>query len=108
MKAKHLLAMLLMLIGIALPASAKKKAAKTTVFHVEMTCQNCINNIEKNVSWEKGVTDLVCDLKAQTVTITYNPDKTDDAKLIAAFKKIGKDASVETPKHADSEKSGQK
>ena len=95
MKAKQLIATLLLLLAIVLPASAKKKEEqKKTVFHVEMTCQNCINNIEKNTSWEKGVTDLVCDLKAQTVTITYKPGKTDDAKLIAAFKKIGKEATV--------------
>ena len=99
MKAKQIIALLLMLIAFVLPASAKKKEEqKRVVFHVEMTCQNCVNNIEKNISWEKGVTDLECDLKAQTVTITYKPGKTDEAKLIAAFKKIGKEATVaDTP-----------
>lgn len=78
------------------PAMAQKKGQKKTIFHVEMDCQNCVNTIEKNIPWEKGVTDLKCDLKTQTVEVTYKENKTNDAKLIEAFKKIGKDAQVVT------------
>lgn len=78
------------------PAVAQKKGQKKTVFHVEMDCQSCVNNIEKNIPWEKGVTDLKCDIKTQTVEITYKVGKTDDSKLIEAFKKIGKEAQVVT------------
>ena len=33
----------------------------------------------------------------QQVTVTYNPTKTDTKRMIAAFKEIGKDATVATP-----------
>ncbi|MEG1586047.1 MAG: heavy-metal-associated domain-containing protein [Bacteroidales bacterium] len=76
------------------PALAQKKGQKKTVFKVELDCQNCINNIEKNIAWEKGVTDLKCDIKTQTVAVTYKTSKTNDAALITAFKKLGKEAVV--------------
>ncbi|MEG0948237.1 MAG: heavy-metal-associated domain-containing protein [Bacteroidales bacterium] len=76
------------------PAMAQKKGQKKTTFHVEMDCQSCVNTIEKNIPWEKGVTDLKCDLKTQTVEVTYKTSKTNDSILIDAFKKIGKEAVV--------------
>ena len=38
------------------------------------------------------MTDLKCDLSKRTATVTYRTDKTTDAHLVAAFKKIGMDA----------------
>jgi Cu2+-exporting ATPase len=57
-------------------------------------CENCIKTIEKNISFEKGVTDMKCDLDTKTVKITYRKDKTDTAKLILAFEKIDYNAVV--------------
>lgn len=79
---------------LAVPAMAQKKGQKKTIFRVEMDCQSCVNTIEKNIPWEKGVTDLKCDIKTQTVEVTYKTSKTNDANLIAAFKKFGKEAVV--------------
>jgi Cu2+-exporting ATPase len=72
----------------------KKKSKKvTTTFLIEnMSCENCIRKIEKNIAFEKGVTDLICDLSTRTVKVTYRVDKTDEEKLIAAFEKIDKKA----------------
>ena len=69
----------------------KKKSNKETVtFLIEnMHCQNCINKIEKNIAFEKGVTDLKCDLSTLTAEVTYRADKTTEDKLVAAFDKIG-------------------
>jgi copper chaperone CopZ len=73
----------------------KKKNKVTRTFFVEnMECPNCVKKIEKNIAFEKGVTDLQCDLETRTVKITYRADKTTDDKLIAAFKKIDKIAKV--------------
>lgn len=71
------------------------KKNTTTKFYIEnMSCDHCIQTIEKNIAFEKGVTDLKCDLKTKTVTVTYKNDKTSDAKLVTAFGKIKYKASV--------------
>ena len=84
------------LFSIASSQEAKKKNTKeTTTFLVaDMECENCVKKIEKNIAFEKGVTDLKCDLKTKTVEVTYKTDKTSEKKLIAAFKKINFDAEV--------------
>lgn len=73
---------------------AKKKSKKeTTKFLIEnMHCENCVKKIEKNIAFEKGVTDLKCDLATTTVEVTYRTDKTTEEKLIEAFKKIDMNA----------------
>jgi len=80
-------------------ASAQEATKKTNVvktkFLVEsMECENCVKKIEKNIAFEKGVTDLKCDLQTHTVEVTWRSDKTTEAKLLAAFKKIDKPAKV--------------
>ena len=73
----------------------KKDKKQTTKFLVEsMHCDNCVKSIEKNISFEKGVTDMKCNLETKTIEVTYNTDKTSDDKLIAAFDKINRKASV--------------
>lgn len=55
-------------------------------------CQNCVNKIQGNLRFEKGVKDIAVDLNTKSVTITYSADKTDKEKLSAALKKIGYEA----------------
>ncbi len=69
---------------------------KSVVFDVDVHCQGCISKIEKNIAFEPGVKDLVCDLDAKTVKVVYDPKKTDVEKLQAAFAKINKTATVRT------------
>lgn len=74
-------------------AQDAKKGKDTVTFFVEgMECANCQKKVEKNIAFEKGVTDLKCDLKTRTVNVTYKTDKTSKTKLVSAFKKIGMDA----------------
>jgi len=79
-------------ISLSSAQETKKKAVvakETTKFLIEnMSCDNCIKKIEKNIAFEKGVTDLKCDLATKTVEVTYRTDKTSDEKLIKAFDKI--------------------
>ena len=83
-------------VSIASAQDSKKKSNKaTTKFLVEsISCENCIKSIEKNIAFEKGVTDMKCDLETKTVEVTYRSDKTSDEKLIAAFKKINREAVI--------------
>ena len=83
----------IMIMACPLTSSAKDaaKATETAVFTLtpKMTCENCVRKIQSNLRFEKGVTDITPDLKAQTVTIKYKAGKTNREQLIKAFKKIG-------------------
>ena len=67
---------------------AKKAATKTVTFNVSMHCKNCVKKINDNVAFEKGVKDLSVSLDQKTVTVTYDPARTDVAKLKAALEKL--------------------
>ena len=73
-----------------------KGPRQTVVFDVDIHCQGCITKIEKNIAFERGVKDLECNLDDKTVTIVYDPQKTDVRHLQEAFGKIGKTATVRT------------
>ena len=70
----------------------KKKKESATFFIEAMDCDHCVKKVEKNIAFEKGVTDLKCDLSTRTVVVTYRADKTSATRLVSAFKKIEMDA----------------
>ena len=72
----------------------KQNHKRTVVLKCDLHCQGCCDKIMKNIAWEKGVKDIVCDLKNQTVTVTYDTRKTDLETILKAFEKIGKPATV--------------
>ena len=76
---------------------------QTVIFDVDLHCQACITKIEKNIAFERGVKDLVCNLDEKTVVVTYDPAKTDIKRLQAAFAKINKPAKV----HGETQESDQ-
>ncbi len=91
-KLTSILTMIAIVAMMALSASAKdSKSSEKVTFTVapQMTCQNCENKIKSNLRFEKGVSEIVTDINSQTVTITYDPAKTDVAKLTKALGKIG-------------------
>ncbi len=76
----------------SIDAFAATNAADTTaVFTLSprMTCSNCENKIKSNLRFEKGVKEIVTDLKAGTVSVTYSQKKANVESLIKGFKKIG-------------------
>ena len=93
---KRIIIFLLTLMPMMVFAVNKQKV----VLSCDLRCQGCCDKIMKNIAFEKGVKDLVCDLQGKTVTVTYDADKTDVPTLLKAFEKIGKPAQVkeeETP-----------
>lgn len=72
--------------------SAAKADKQTVVLQCDLHCQGCCDKVMKNIAFEKGVKDIVCDLKTKTVTVTYDADKTDLVTLLKAFERIGKPA----------------
>lgn len=84
-------------IAIVMTANVSAKSpkqTKTAVFTVApaMSCENCENKIKSNLRFVKGVSAIATDVKAQTVTVTYDPAKTSPAKISEALKKIGYEA----------------
>ncbi len=75
-------------------AGAPKKEVKTVVFKVGLHCQNCVKKVKENISFEKGVKGLEVSLDSKTVTITYDPAKTDVQTLQKAIEKLGYKAEV--------------
>ena len=64
------------------------------VFATSIHCANCGKKVQENIAFEKGVKDLKVDVPGKTVTVTFNPAKTDTLKLKAALKKLGYSAEV--------------
>ncbi len=89
--------MLVVVLATSFAVAAKTTTAKA-VFTVEpkMVCTNCEDKIQTNLRFEKGVSEVEASAEKQTVTITYNPNKTNVDNLISAFKKIGYTATQST------------
>ena len=75
--------LLTMTVGLA-------KDIKTVVLTTvpQMHCENCEKRIKENIRFEKGVKKIETDVEHQTVTITYDADKTTVENLIKGFEKI--------------------
>jgi len=72
------------------PKKAKKvKEVKEVIFHVHLHCQDCVDKVVENISFEKGVKDLKVTLEDHTVAIKYDPAKTSEETLKAAIEKLG-------------------
>lgn len=95
------LLLLLMIFSItAIAQDGKKTNGKESVlFDVTMHCENCKKKIEKNIPYEKGVTDLKVNLDEKTVWIEYKKDKTNIEKLQKAIEKLGYEATVHADDH---------
>lgn len=108
MKTKILLLLLACITVFSVEAFAQDKKSKKNnkeqvTFDVSMTCENCKKKIERNIPFEKGVSDMKVDLDTKTVMVQYNPNKTDEAKLQQAFNDLGYEASVHTDAKAETE-----
>lgn len=107
---KRILIFLLAILPMAfcLSTMQAKPNKQKVVLYVDLHCQDCCDKILKNIPFDKtlknGVKDLVFDLEAKTVTVTYDANKTDVAAIQNAFAKIGKPASTQSPKCCNSQK----
>lgn len=73
-------------------ANAKAGQSEVVYFIPNMHCERCQAKIEKAITLEKGVKDLVFDLKAQKLTIVYQKQETTPEKLRQALAKMGYEA----------------
>ena len=84
---KILILLLALLPMVAIQAKPNKQ---TVVLYCDLHCQGCCDKIMKNIAFEKGVKDIQFDMEQQTVTVTFDANKTDVPTLQKAFAKIGK------------------
>lgn len=96
---KYLIVVLiLMFVGAGAIYAQKKTGVKSdkekVVFDVSMTCENCQKRIEKNIAFEKGVTDMKVDLANKTVELEYKTGQTTVEKLQAAIEKLGYEVKI--------------
>ena len=107
MKRLVILLMAILPMAYMLSTAEAKPNKQTVVLYVHLHCQDCCDKILKNIPYDKelknGVKDLVFDLEAQTVTVTYDANKTDVPALQKAFAKIGKPATTTAPEHKHNE-----
>ena len=107
MKRLVILLMAILPMAYMLSTAEAKPNKQTVVLYVHLHCQDCCDKILKNIPYDKelknGVKDLVFDLEAQTVTVTYDANKTDVPALQKAFAKIGKPATTTAPEHKHDE-----
>ncbi|MBP5397937.1 MAG: heavy-metal-associated domain-containing protein [Bacteroidales bacterium] len=70
-------------------------AAFTDVtFLTNVHCQKCVEKLEENLAFEKGVKDLKVNLKDKTVYVRYDSTKTNVEKLRKVINKLGYSAEI--------------
>lgn len=106
---KRILIFLLAIMPMAfcLSTAQAKPNKQKVVLYVYLHCQDCCDKIMKNIPFDKdlknGIKDIVFDMEAQTVTVTYDANKTDVPTIQKSFAKIGKPATTHKPEHQHSE-----
>ena len=80
----------LMAFSVSLSAGPKKKKdLKEVTFVVHLHCADCVNKVQENVAFEKGVKDLKVSLEQQTVYVKYDAAKTDEDILKKSIESLG-------------------
>lgn len=87
-----------MLIAVALLMSIATfaKDIKTVVLTTDpiMHCANCENKVKENLKFVPGIKEIVPCAETQSITVTYDADKTSVEKMQASLKKAGYTATV--------------
>lgn len=87
---KQIIFMAMLLVSVCAMAKDIKTLRVTT--QPQMHCENCEKKIKGNLRFERGVKRIETSIPEQTVTITYDADKTTPEKLIQAFGKFDYEA----------------
>jgi periplasmic mercuric ion binding protein len=91
-KIKHVLMAFILVITATTGIFAQAKQEEEIKIKTSAVCKMCKATIEKNLAYEKGVKEATLDVPSQIVTVTYNPKKTDAARIKKAINESGYDA----------------
>lgn len=88
--------MLFTAVMLLMAVMANAKDIKTVVLTTNpiMHCANCENKVKENLKYVSGIKEIVACAETQSVTITYDADKTSVEKMQASLKKAGYTATV--------------
>lgn len=91
MRTRNILTAFLIATAAMVAASdgGKAKKSETVTIKSSTVCGMCETAIESNLIYEKGVQKVEVDLATSTVVVTFNPNKTDVAKLRTALTLLG-------------------
>mgnify|MGYP000936652375 CR=1 FL=1 len=78
-----------MALGSSPTPAEKGKKTETVRIQSSTVCDMCETTIEENMIYEKGVKKVEVDLTTASVSITFDPRKTDPAVLRTALTKLG-------------------
>ena len=108
MKRVIIFLMAILPMAFVLSTAEAKPNKQKVVLYIYLHCQDCCDKIMKNIPFDKdlnrGVKDIVFDMEEQTVTVTYDANKTNVPALQKAFAKIGKPATTQKPEHTHHER----
>ncbi len=83
-----LFVMLAVVAGVATAAPKAEKKIVEAVFVTDLDCDHCAQKIRDNISYEKGVKDIICDVPTKKVTVKFDASKNTVEKLLRAFDSI--------------------
>ena len=83
-----LLAIVVMAAGVAVAAPKAEKKISTVVFTTDIDCSHCAQKVYNSIPYEKGIKDVVVDLKTKTVTVKFDAAKNSVEVLQKAFASI--------------------
>lgn len=94
MKTRIVLAAFFVLLFVTGGMAQTAANAKTQEIKIKTSaqCGMCKDRLEGALAYEKGVQKSVLDLNDKTLTVTYNPKKTDADKIRQKISKTGYDA----------------
>ena len=88
----------IILVGVLFLTASKAVSAQTVkktnneaevVFLVSVDCHSCEQKVMRSIPFERGVRDVSTNLEKRLVTVKYQPNRTDVAKLKRAIEKLG-------------------
>ena len=89
---KKVILSILVITICSLNALAQDAKTQQVKIQTSAQCFMCKERIEKDFAFEKGVSDTDLNLDNMVLTVTYNPKKTNEAKIRKRVTLIGYDA----------------
>jgi copper chaperone CopZ len=89
---KNVIVVFAMMMFSTIGVFAQAKQEEEVKIKTSAVCKMCKATIEKSLAYEKGIKAATLDVPTQIVTVTYNPKKTDAARIKKAINETGYDA----------------
>ncbi len=87
---------ILALLSLTIKSYTQDNTVKTTIFEVNIKCDECEEKIFRNFSAYNGIKSIEVSMPDKCVRICYNPSYNSDISLLNTFKELGYTASIKT------------